>query len=286
MLTFVIPVRHPSSISEPAVAKILMADTLASVAAQTSPDWTCVIAAEPDADLPPLPPGVEVVTTNIPAPDLPDIRSDKRANRQAVRMDKGARIMTALVAAQPRGYVMVVDYDDLISRRLAAFCSEHSGENGWYVESGWLFGGGAFLNEYPENFSRLCGTSILVHSRLLNIPQTVEDVDFDYAGRTLGDHVFIRPDLEAAGTPLAPLPFPGAIYRVGHRNSASLSVSMFSRMLNTSIMRSQDGVEQKLRYSKRYLQNFRMPGEIFRSLIRTRPVTPFLRREFFGESKH
>lgn len=285
MLTFVIPVRHPSSISEPAVAKKLMAETLASITAQTSPDWTCVIAAEPDADLPDLPPGVEVVTTDIPAPDLPDIRSDKRANRQVVRMDKGARIMNALVAAQPRGHVMVVDYDDLISRRLAAFCAKHPEDNGWYVESGWLFGGGALLTAHPENFSRLCGTSILIHSRLLRIPQKLEDTDFDYAGRTLGDHVFVRADLEAAGTPLAPLPFPGAVYRVGHKNSASLSVSMYSRMLNTSIMRSQDGLEQKLRYSKRYLQNLRMPGEIIRGLLRMRPITQALRQEFFGQNE-
>lgn len=282
MLTFVIPVRHPSSISEPAVAKRLMAETIASISAQTHPGWTCVIAAEANADLPALPPGFEVVRTDIPAPDLPDIRVEKQANRQAVRMDKGARIMTALVAARPRGHVMVVDYDDLVSRRLAAFCADHPEANGWYVESGWLYGGGAFVNAYPEKFSRLCGTSILVHSRLLRIPQQPEDIDFDYAGRTLGDHVFIRGDLEAAGAPLAPLPFPGAVYRVGHRNSASLSVPMMSRVLNTTIMRPREGIGAQIRYFKSYLQGFRKPGEILGGLMRMRPITRSLRQEFFG----
>lgn len=283
MLTFVIPIRHPSSIAEPDVAKALMAETFASVAAQTHPDWRCVIAAEADAALPELPAGFEVVWTDIPAPDMPDIRLDKRGNRQAVRMDKGARIMTALVAAQPEGHVMVVDYDDFISRRLAAHCAEHPDADGWYVESGWLYGGGAFVNAYPEKFSRLCGTSILVHSRLLRIPQTPGDIDFDYAGRMLGDHVFIRPELEEAGTPLVPLPFPGAIYRVGHRNSASLSVPMLSRVTNTAIMRSQDGFGSQTKYWLRFLRNFRMPGEILQGLTRFRPVTRSLRQEFFGE---
>jgi len=278
MLTFVIPVRHPSSITEPDIAKRLMAETLASIAAQTHPGWECVIAAERNADLPSLPAGIQVVETDIPVPKLPDIRVDKRANRQVVRTDKGARIMTALVAARPRGHVMVVDYDDLISRRLAAFCAERTEANGWYVESGWLYSGGAFVSAYPEKFSRLCGTSIIVHSRLLQIPERCQDIDLDYAARTLGDHVYIRADLEEMGAPLEPLPFPGAVYRIGHRNSASFSVSMLSWLLNRSNIRSRKELARQLRY----FRNFRTPREILEGLTRIRPVTGSLRREFFG----
>ncbi len=278
MLTFVIPIRHPSTIAEPQVAKRLMAETLASVAAQTHPDWSCVIAAEEDADLPDLPPKVTVIRTAIPAPDLPDIRLDKRTNRQLVRMDKGARIMTALVAAQPRGHVMVVDYDDLVSRRLAELCAAEPEAAGWFFDSGWLYSGGAFMSAYPERFSRLCGTSIIVHSRLLKIPRRPEDIDFDYAGRTLGDHIFIRPDLEETGVQLERLAFPGAVYRMGHANSASFSVSMLGQIFNTANMRAHDDVLSRLKYFRRV----RALGEIVQGLKRVRPLNRSLKREFFG----
>ena len=262
MLTFVIPVRHPSSIADPALARSLMAETLASLAGQTHPGWGCVIAAERDAELPALPQGVEVVETDIPAPDLPDFRVDKQTNRVMVRLDKGARIMTALVAMQPRGHVMVVDYDDLVSRRLAALAAERPEANGWYFDSGLLYSGGAIVSAYPKGFNRLCGTSVIVHSRLLRIPPTMAGFEPEYTARTLGGHIWIRGDLEASGTPLEPLPFPGAVYRIGHGHSASLSETLWGRIVNRSTIRR--------------------PMEIVRQLMQLRPLDRSVRQEFFG----
>lgn len=262
VLTFVIPVRHPSSIADPTLARSLMAETLASLAAQTHPDWRCVIAAERDADLPDLPPGVEVVETDIPAPDLPHLAEDKHTNREMIRQDKGRRIMTALVAVQPRGHVMVVDYDDLVSRRLAALSAERPDAAGWYFDSGWLYSGGAVVSAYPQGFNRFCGTSVIVHRRLLRIPETMADYEPDYTARTLGGHIFVRQDLADAGTPLEPLPFPGAVYRIGHVHSASLSDTLWGRIVNR--------------------QTIRAPAEIVRNLGRLRPLGRSLRREFFG----
>lgn len=264
MITFVIPVRHPSSIAQPDVMRQLMAETLTSVAAQTHPDWHCVIAAEKGADLPDLPDKVTVVETDIPEPDLPDFRVDRQANRAAVRLDKGARIMTALTAIQPKGHVMVVDYDDLISRRLAAFAAAEPDASGWYVDSGWLYSGGSLMSFYPERFNRLCGTSVIVHSRLLRIPSSMMGFEPDYAARILGSHIYVREDLEAAGMPLAQLPFPGAIYRIGHAASASLSNSLLSRAINR--------------------RTIRRPGDLFKELRHFRLRNRTTRIEFFGAS--
>lgn len=262
MLTFVIPVRHPSSIAKPDVIRQLIAETLASVAAQTHPDWHCVIAAEKGAMLPDLPDKVRVVETDIPAPDLPDFRVDRRANRAAVRLDKGARIMTALSAAQPTGHVMVVDYDDLISRRLAAVAAETPDAPGWYIDSGWLYSGGRLVSFYPDRFNRFCGTSVMVHSRLLRIPKTMAEFEPDYSARALGSHIYLSEDLAAAGTPLTPLPFPGAVYRIGHADSASLSNSLLSRVVNR--------------------KTIRQPAELFRELRLLRPCSRKIRTEFFS----
>lgn len=257
MLTFVVPVRHPLSIAKPEVIRKLMAETLAAIAAQTHPDWRCVIAAEKGALLPDLPDKVTVVETDIPAPDLPDFRVDKQANRAAVRLDKGARIMSALTAAQPRGHVMVVDYDDLISRRLAAVVAEAPDAPGWYIDSGWLYSGGRLMSFYPERFNRLCGTSIIVQSKLLRIPKTMEGFEPDYTARSLGSHIYLREDLEAAGTPLARLPFPGAIYRIGHADSVSLSDGLLSRAINRKTIRRPADMWKELRLLRLRSQKIR-----------------------------
>lgn len=264
MLTFVIPVRHPSSIADQGLARRLMAETLASLSAQTHPDWSCVIAAERDADLPALPPKVEVVRTDIPAPDLPPLHGHKQEFWTKVRLDKGRRIMTALTAVQPEGHVMVVDYDDLVSRRLAALSAEHPDANGWFFDSGWLYSGGSLVSAYPEDFNRFCGTSVIVHGRLLRIPRSMDGFDPDYTSRTLGGHIWIRQDLADAGSPLQPLPFPGAVYRIGHPHAVSLSNTLLSRAINRSTIRR--------------------PTEVFRELSRLRPLGRSLRQEFFGEA--
>lgn len=51
--------------------------------------------------------------------------------------------------------------------------------------------------------------------------------DETYLRRVMGSHIFIRDDLAAAGTPLAPLPFCGAVYRTGHNESWSHSRGMW-----------------------------------------------------------
>lgn len=262
MLTFVIPVRHPSSIADPTMVKRMMAETLASIAAQTHPDWICVVAAERDADLPDLPPKVEVVTTDIPAPHLPDIRSDKQGNRRAIRVDKGARILAGLVAAQPRGHVMVVDYDDFISHRLAALSAAEPEADGWYFDCGLLYSGGAWISRYRREFYRFCGTSHIVHSRLLDIPRTVANADPDFVARMLGSHVYIRDALAAQGTPLIPLRFDGAVYRIGHADASSRSSALRRHLFN----------RRTLRTPMTFLQN----------ALSLRPITPAFRKEFFG----
>ena len=42
------------------------------------------------------------------------------ARNEAVRHDKGASVLAGIVEARPTGHVMVVDYDDFVSSRLAS----------------------------------------------------------------------------------------------------------------------------------------------------------------------
>jgi hypothetical protein len=78
-----------------------------------------------------------------------------------------------------------------------------------------------------QGYSGYCGSSLIVRGDLYNLPDRIEDASEDYIKEWLGGHVRIKQLLRAAGHPLAPLPFDGGIYRVGHRNSHSNSGSLW-----------------------------------------------------------
>jgi len=264
MLTFVIPVRHHATASHWGAIRARMEVTLRSLRAQDGGEWNAVIIANHGADLPGDLTHCDVVRVGFP-PNIRDAGADQEAVWQAIRRDKGNRILAGLMHARAagmlRGHVMVVDYDDMVSRRLARFVAAHPRANGWYVNAGYMFSGRRLLFSYPRAFFELCGTSHIVRADLLNLPADDEGVSAAYVARTLGSHKFIKRDLEAQGTPLAPLPFPGAIYRMGHGDTASGSSSM-------------------VRYSLRK-ESFRKLLSLACQLAKFRFIGPRLAREFF-----
>lgn len=203
-----------------------MALTFRSIAAQDHPDWHCVIAADETADLPDPPAHAigkfHVVRTSLPPAVIP--KKDRR-NRtpfyHAIRADKAARLRAAFLTARPTGHVMVTDFDDLVSRRLAGLAAASPDASGWYFDTGMLWAGGGWVMDYPQKFFRYCGTSHILHRRhLVPIFDGQPEAD-DLALHFLGSHVIARDRLARTDDPLAPLPFCGAVYRVGHSGATS-----------------------------------------------------------------
>ncbi len=226
MLSFLIPVRHPATVKDWDAVKSVMALTFRSIAAQDHPDWHCVIAADETADLPDPPRHAagkfQVVRTTLPPAVIPkkDLRN-RLPFYHAIRADKAARLRTALLVAQPTGHVMVTDFDDLVSRRLAGFAAGAPQASGWYFDQGVLWAGGGWVMDYPQRFFRYCGTSHILHQRHLTpILDSGQEAD-DLALHFLGSHVLARDRLAHTNDPLAPLPFCGAVYRIGHAGATS-----------------------------------------------------------------
>lgn len=262
-LTFVIPVRHQDSVEDWNGVRDRLSSTLRSASAQTIDNWECVIVANHGALLPATPANCSVVRVDFPASRLPDARDDKERRWEAIRSDKGRRILAGLLAVRPNGYVMVVDYDDFVSRRLAAHVAQHPDANGWYIDAGYVFDGTRLLYALRRGFDRMCGTSLIVRASLLGLPMAIEEADEAWIRRTLGSHRFLRSDLEAQGHPLSRLPYPGAIYRVGHTDRASPSANI-----------------RKMFFSKRLL--LRRPHRYAMRLTNLRPMTSKHRQEFLG----
>jgi hypothetical protein len=137
--------------------------------------------------------------------------------------DKGRKILHGLdIARADKGsYVMFLDADDLVSNRLAGFVERHKGANGWYFDRGYrmdyMFNNFVF---WRRAFYHECGSSYIIRSDLAPFPESRDDtLDFsDYHVRRYVVHAYVREDLAKRGTPLAPLPFYGAIYTFNGRN--------------------------------------------------------------------
>lgn len=262
-LTFVIPVRHQANARDWNKLKSNLSSTVASIAAQVNDDWKGIIVANRGADLPPLPAQFEVKWVDF-EPNLLHEQGnvDKERFYEAVRIDKGRRILAGMLHAGEMQHVMVVDDDDFVSNKLSTMAKEHPKAHGWYVRDGYVWGDGSNYVYRFADFSKLCGTCYVIRADLYALPPTFEAATDEYTKRMLGSHIFIRDHLAATGTPLAPLPFIGAVYRVGHPGSHSKSLSVFDQ------------------YFQRWL--LKRPVELCRRLLRLRLLSSGIKREYFG----
>lgn len=230
LLTFIIPVRHHRSVGNWQIARAYLAQTLASIAAQTSGLWNCIVVANHGTDLPDMPRKCHAVRVDLPLTQMPDRNDDLEGYYDAIRQDKGLRLLAGLKHVDPASHVMVVDYDDFVHRDLAKFVADRRQSAGWRIGRGLVWSGGRIFFAM-RNFHRLCGTSHIIRRDLLGtFINHAGQVDMARVKRRLGSHIFIDDDVAAEGHPLEELPFAGAVYRVGNVQSASGSGELISYM--------------------------------------------------------
>jgi hypothetical protein len=265
ILTFIIPVRHPENSRDWAQGMKKLQETAASIANQQHAGWRAIVVANTVAELPDLPAGFSVERVDFP----PNPQHEKAGQSteqfyESFRIDKGRRVLAALLKGRDSRFIMIVDDDDFVSCRLSGFVAARPEANGWTIRDGFVWGDGGKLLYRHNDFSNLCGSCHIVRTDLYGIPERFEDATEDYIKRMLGSHRFIEPLLESAGAPLAPLPFAGAIYRIGHAGAHSRS----STVLRTFVFNP---------------RNLRRPHSVARHISRLRLLSPKLRQEFFGD---
>jgi hypothetical protein len=264
VLTFIIPLRHPENSPDWAALKRRLAQTIRSIAGQDDVRWRAIIVANEGSDLPELPGNFKLMQVRYPPnPMFEQGDNDREAFLDSCRLDKGRRVLTGVLEADRAGYCMVVDDDDFVSSRLTSFAASRLGANGWYVQNGYIWGdGGKLIYEY-EDFWKFCGTSHIVRTGLYELPASVEDADPGYLRRIFGSHVFIRGYLEARSTPLEPLPFVGAVYRIGHAGAHSKS----------------PGLVRQVFFRREILRN---PLKLAQRFSRLRLLDAAVREQFWG----
>lgn len=266
LVTFIIPVRHQDNARDWGLLKANLAQTVASIANQANGDWRGIIVANEGADLPDLPERFGVVRVSFPPNDMHEMgKASLEEVYDAFRADKGRRVLTGMLAARDSRFFMICDDDDFVSARIVQHVAENPDANGWTIDRGYIWDdGGRLLLGYDE-FNHLCGTSLIVRSELYGLPERFEDASLDWIKSMLGSHVRIADILAERGTPLATLPFRGAVYRVAHKGSHSQAPSLLVKYFLS-------------------WEAMKRPRRLLRHLGRLRPVGEAAQREFFGRA--
>lgn len=263
-LTFVIPVRHQANAKDWSRLKANLTQTLASISNQTTGSWNAIIVANEGADLPALPDKVEALRVTFPPNTLHEKgNATQEEFYEAFRIDKGRRVLAAMLAAGKTGHFMIVDDDDFVSRRLAQFVEQNSSGNGWIIRDGYYWTDqGTMLFRYPD-LNRVCGSTLIIRADLYDLPTVASGWSDDRIKTLLGSHKQIADHLSDAGTPLSSLPFPGAVYRIGHAGAHS----------------GKGGIADEFFWNRR---NILRPWMFGLNLLKLQPITQGLRQEFFG----
>ena len=209
MLVFIVPLQSPQASKNWGHVGRLARRTLRSLLSQDHPDFKVILVCnEPPAGLP-VGPALTVLRRELPVPNM-----SVWENRMADKWNK-VRIGLVAVRALAPCHVMVVDADDLVSRRLAAHCAAHADAVGWYFEHGWMHDENSrWIFHRRKGFHAICGTSSIVRVELADLPDC-ETGSREENFLLRSGHTQIRANMEARGTPLAKLPFAGSIYMLG-----------------------------------------------------------------------
>jgi hypothetical protein len=231
MLAFVTSIRAKALAKDWAHIVWLLEQSLKSLVNQTSPDWRAYVVCH---DVPEFSTRgderIRWITTDIPLPErtFEDMTTDK-----AIKCTLG--IEAAL--KEGAGHVMLVDADDLVHCELAATVAGSSQCPGWFFPLGYYHYYGSMWVRPETSFHRFCGTSHIVRGDLISFAPDPALRGARMASLLTVGHPQVRDHFERAGTPLLPLPYPGAVY-IQHGDSA---VAIRHEKMNPPTMRARIG---------------------------------------------
>jgi hypothetical protein len=206
MLCFVMALKSPAASANWNIVERLFEQTLTSVCNQEDPDFRVIVVCNQVPRLrKPAHHSVQFLVRDLPVPTL-----------NATMLDKWTKIAHGLiVAADLRpDFVMLMDADDLVSRRLAGFANRNKASNGWIFKQGYYWRYSSRWIEWTETFN--CGTNSIVNSRFISFPKEVTNEGIQDCLILKNGHTTIAKAMEERGTPLEALPFPGAVWVSDH----------------------------------------------------------------------
>jgi hypothetical protein len=225
VLAFVTSLPHPANCASYRKRSLLLADTLGSILRQRDQDIHVIIVANAPPECPlPDDPRLEVVQVAFPPKESPV----GKPSLVGIERDKGAKLGMGTSYAVRRGaqHVMYVDSDDYIHRDIAGVAAGAPDAAGWYFDSGYFhIRGQRSVTPIMSEFHQRNGSTHVLRTDLLDVPadldpalprdEVLERVGRNKAVSIMGRHRPIVQWFEDLGAPLAPFPFPAAIWEIG-----------------------------------------------------------------------
>jgi hypothetical protein len=226
VLAFVTSLPHPVNCVSYRRRSLLLSATLRSILRQTDADIRVIVVANepPEGDLPDDR-RVEVAEVAFPPSTSP---AGRPSAVHGIYDDKGAKLGLGTAVALRRGasHVMYVDSDDYVHRGIAGFVTRSPDAAGWYSDAGFFHvRGERTVTAVAHGFHQRNGSTHIVRTDLVGVPEdldagmardeVLERIGRERAGAILGRHRPVVAFFRDRGTPLAPLPFPGAIWEIG-----------------------------------------------------------------------
>ncbi|OLP15564.1 hypothetical protein BST81_25475 [Leptolyngbya sp. 'hensonii'] len=216
MIVFIIPLKGKKMSKDWEATSRLLDRTMRSVCRQTSEQFRAIVIhrEKPETDF--FHPNLHYLEVDFE----PDVSSSMTAKeiRQQKRVDKGKKILSGLHHIHNLGidasHAMVVDSDDLISCRIAAFVNQHQDAAGWFIKTGFKYLETAAQAYWKREFYKACGTCNILNLQVIDVPALELNRGYGYY-KFLIDHGQVKDKLKQRGVILKPLPFPGAIYVIG-----------------------------------------------------------------------
>jgi hypothetical protein len=185
---------------------------------QVDPDFKMILVCHDSPDLKEkYDERLEILPVELPVPTL----DDKGGRQSSTMKDKWTKLQFGLIHAgrlRP-SFVMLMDADDLISNRIAAWAHAHPRSNGGVIHYGYSYHPGDRYVEAINDFD--CGTNAIVNARSIKFPSDMSQPSAEACTiLRWGCHV-IEDEMRKSGTPLDVIPFRAGVYIIGHGDNES-----------------------------------------------------------------
>lgn len=247
MFCFIVALKSKQVSADWELDSRLFARTVKSILNQEAGDYRLIVVCH---ELPSIPidasTRIEVIYADWPPPT--------RAAYASLGMsDKWRKLHLGLVHARKDApeQVMLMDADDLVSRRLVSFCRENRDRNGFVIKKGYDYSEGSRWVIKNNNFN--CGTNAVVSCKHFEFPRSMDSSEARRCLILNYGHTVIEEQMRVIGHPLTPMPFRAGVY-VSHAQCHSLAV-----------------------YGRPQRQSFK---KVWSTLWMLRPLTPKLQTEF------
>ena len=275
IVVFAIPLRAKETAKDWNGVLSRLQKTIKSIFNQTNPEFRCIVACN---KIPEMDKNYDDRLEFIELPDMPipgnwlEMARDKfwKLTMIAVRIHE---ILEMQAKPEDGIYVMPVDGDDLLNRKIAEYCSRYPNENGFVSKDGYVWQTGKRYFRVYKQMHTYCGSCNIVKMYLDDLPEKCPaDPRLCHDGETAGelnarypiryDHNTIVEHYANAGKPFSQLPFRSTVYVLGTGDNIS------------SIFHSEHSVHRE---KKRF-----HPIAFLRSIniFTMQLITPHIKREF------